>query len=139
MAEVGRLTKDEWDRLEPLLSEADNAVHAHFIASPAAHALLGSSDKSPGYLLLQRLKELNDEAAIKLFRATEMYHHEITRADITAAYLEGKRAGRARCCAKGPVGQPSADLSPAAWAEGEGGAPPCTGGDRRPRPTRGQE
>jgi len=93
MAEVGRLTKEEWDSLEPLLSEADKAVHGQFVASPAANALVGSTDKSPGYLLLQRLKELNDETAIKLFRATEMYHHEITRADITAAYLAGKRAG----------------------------------------------
>jgi hypothetical protein len=101
MAEVGRLTKDEWDRLEPLLSEADRLAHEQFMASPAAQALTGQTDKSPGYLLLQRLKELDDEAAVKLFRAAEMYHHEITRADITAAYLEGRRAGRVDCCAKG--------------------------------------
>jgi len=97
MAEAGRLTKDEWESLEPLLSEADRLAHEQFMVSPAAQALMGDTDKSPGYLLLQRLKELDDEAAVKLFRAAEMYHHEITRADITAAYLEGKRAGRVDC------------------------------------------
>jgi len=94
MAEVGRLTKEDWDRLEPLLSEADRLAHEQFMASPAAEALMGQTDKTPGYLLLQRLKEIDDETAVRLFRATEMYHHEITRADITAAYLEGRRTGR---------------------------------------------
>jgi hypothetical protein len=97
MAEVGRLTKEEWDNLEPLLAEADKITHERFVQSPAAQALTGAADKTPGYLLLQRLKELNDEVAIKLFRASEMYHHEITRADITVAYLAGKQT----CCPDG--------------------------------------
>jgi hypothetical protein len=97
MAEAGRLTVQEWDSLEPLLSEADKATHAEFMRNPEARAVTGDVDTTPGYLLLQRLKELNDERAIKLFRATEMYHHEITRANITVAYLAGKQA----CCPKG--------------------------------------
>ncbi|MFB3881024.1 MAG: hypothetical protein ACE149_07155 [Armatimonadota bacterium] len=92
MAEAGRLTKEEWDDLEPLLAEADRQTHERFVQSPEAQSLIGDEQNSPGYLLLQRLKELNDETAIKLFRAAEMYHHEITRADITVAYLAGKQA-----------------------------------------------
>ncbi|HUU53996.1 MAG TPA: hypothetical protein VMY87_03670 [Armatimonadota bacterium] len=94
MAEAGRLTKEEWEELEPLLAEADQGAHERFMRSPEARALLGEEDKTPGFLLLQRLKELDDQTAIKLFRATEMYQHEITRADISAAYLRGKAIGR---------------------------------------------
>jgi hypothetical protein len=97
MAEAGRLTKEEWDSIEPLLAEADKATHERFVQSPEAQSLTGAADKTPGYLLLQHLKELNDEVAIKLFRASEMYHHEITRADITVAYLAGKQT----CCPDG--------------------------------------
>lgn len=95
MADFGRLTKEEWDALEPQLAVADKAAHEAFIATPQAQAVVGVTATTPGYLLLQRLKELNDETAIQLFRITEMYHHEITRADIAAAYLAGKAAGRA--------------------------------------------
>ncbi len=94
MAEVGRLTKEEWDTLEPLLAEADKTTHEQFVAAAEAQTLTGVTDKSPGYLLLQRIKELGDDTAIKLFRASEMYHHEITRADITAAFLRGLQLGR---------------------------------------------
>lgn len=96
MAELGRLTKDEWDALEPLLAAADKAAHEQFMRSPAAKSLLEESDETPGYQLLQRLKELNDQTAVRLFRAVEMYHHELTRADITAAFLRGKEVGEAR-------------------------------------------
>lgn len=95
MAELRRLTKDEWDALEPLLAEADKVAHQRFMESPAAKALLMDSQKTPGYQLLQRLKELEDEAAIQLFRAVEMYHHELTRADIIVAFLRGRDVGRA--------------------------------------------
>jgi len=95
MAETGRLTKEEWEDLEPLLAAADRGAHERFMRSPEATSLLGETDKTPGYLLLQRLTELNDHTAIRLFRAVEMYHHELTRADITAAFLRGKELGRA--------------------------------------------
>jgi len=94
MAHSGRLTKAEWDNLEPLLAEADRAAHERFMSSSEAQALLGEAPKGPGYQLLRRLKELNDQTAIKLFRATEMYQHEINRADITTAFLCGKDIGR---------------------------------------------
>jgi len=95
MAGEGRLTKEEWDELEPLLAAADRAAHERFMGSPETRTLMGDTDKTPGYLLLQHLKKLDDQAAVKLFRAAEMYQHEITRADITAAYLRGKKIGGA--------------------------------------------
>jgi len=95
MAETERLTKQEWQDLEPLLAAADRAAHEGFLRNPEASSLMGELAKTPGYLLLERLKELGDDTAVKLFRAVEMYHHEITRADITAAYLRGKELGRA--------------------------------------------
>jgi hypothetical protein len=95
MSDVGRLTKEEWDDLEPRLAKADRDTHERFVSGAEAKSLLGDTDKTPGFLLLQRLKELGDETAVKLFRAAEMYHHEITRADIGLAYLRGKEVGRA--------------------------------------------
>jgi hypothetical protein len=95
MAEADRLSRQEWQDLEPLLAAADRATHEGFLRNPEAAALMGESAKTPGYLLLEHLKELGDDAAVRLFRAMEMYHHEITRADITAAYLRGKELGRA--------------------------------------------
>jgi hypothetical protein len=96
MVEKGRLTKAEWEDLEPLLARADRSAHDQFMRdrTPEVRSLLGDSGKSPGYLLLRHLKETNDQTAIKLFRAVEMYHHEITRADIAAAFLRGKEIGR---------------------------------------------
>jgi hypothetical protein len=93
--ETGRLTKEEWDDLEPRLAAAEQDAHQQFMESPETRALLGETEKTPGYLLLQRVKELNDQEAVKLFRAVEMYHHELTRADIAAAYLRGKEIGAA--------------------------------------------
>jgi hypothetical protein len=92
MAEPLHLTKEEWDELEPVLAAADSAAHEQFMESPEAKALLGDTEMTPGYLLLQHLKKIGDQEAVKLFRATEMYHHEITRADIAAAYLQAKKA-----------------------------------------------
>ena len=95
MAETPRLTKQQWDDLEPLLAAADRAAHQRFMRSAEAASVMRGSDKTPGYLLLERLKQLHDPTVVKLFRAMEMYHHEITRADITAAYLRGEQLGRA--------------------------------------------
>jgi len=94
MADRDRLTKDEWDDLEPLLRDADRAVHERFLANAEARAVLGETDRSPGYLLLQHLQASGDQKGVKLLRAAEMYQHEITRADITAAYLRGEEVGR---------------------------------------------
>jgi hypothetical protein len=94
MAEKDRLTKEEWGDLESRLVEAENTAHTQFMANSEAKKLMGETDKTPGYLLLQRLRELGDKQAVDLFRAVEMYHHELSRADIAAAYLRGKEVGR---------------------------------------------
>ena len=88
------LTAEDWDDLEPRLAAAERGAHDAFMATEEVIALTGGSEFTPGYLLLQRLKSLSDPEGIRLFRAMEMYHHEITRADITAAFLRGQeRAG----------------------------------------------
>ena len=89
-----RLTKEEWDDLEPCLADAERAAHERFVKSAEIQEVMGGSDKTPGYLLLQRLKGLNDKEAVQLFRAVEMYHHEITRADIAVAYARGKEVAK---------------------------------------------
>ncbi len=87
------LTPEEWEDLEPRLAAAERGAHEAFMATEEVLALTGGTEFTPGYLLLQRLKTLNDPEAIRLFRAMEMYHHEITRADITAAFLRGREQG----------------------------------------------
>lgn len=89
-----RLTEQEWADLEPRLAAAERAAHDEYMNSEEVAALTGGSEFTPGYLLLQRLKAANDQEGIRLFRAMEMYHHEITRADITAAFLRGKEVGK---------------------------------------------
>ena len=93
MAESSRLTKEEWDALEPRLEHAERGAHELFMQTPETQALLGGAEHTPGYVLLQHLKEQNDQTAIRLFRAVEMYHHELTRANIAAAFLYGKETG----------------------------------------------
>ena len=97
MAEPGRLSKEEWDDLEPRLVAVEQEAHGRFMASPETRKLIREGDKTPGYLLLQKLREINDAEAVRLFRAVEMYYHELTRADITAAFLRGKEVGWAGC------------------------------------------
>jgi len=84
------LTAEEWEDLEPRLAGAERAAHDAFMATEDMVALTGGAEFTPGYLLLQRLKTINDTEAVRLFRAVEMYHHELTRADIAAAYLRGR-------------------------------------------------
>ncbi len=89
-----RMTQEEWQDLEPRLAGAERAAHNEYTSSPEAAELTGGSEYTPGYLLLQRLKVANDQEGIRLFRAMEMYHHELTRADIAAAFLRGKEIGK---------------------------------------------
>ena len=100
MAGLCRMSKEEWDDLEPKLAEAERAAHAHYMESEEVRALLGRTDKTPGYLLLQRLREMDDEKGIELFRAVEMYYHELTRADIAVAFQHGKGIGASGGCKK---------------------------------------
>ncbi len=89
-----RMTQEEWQDLEPRLAAAERAAHDEYVRGEEIVALTGGSEYTPGYLLLQRLKAANDQEGIRLFRAIEMYHHELTRADITAAFLRGREIGR---------------------------------------------
>ncbi len=84
------LTAEEWEDLEPRLAAAERAAHEAFMATEEMAALGAGGEFTPGYLLLQRLKDMDDQEAIHLFRLMEMYHHEITRADIAAAYLRAR-------------------------------------------------
>ena len=88
-----RVTKEEWEMIEPRLAAAERVAHDEYMSDPEVVETLGGAEFTPGYLLLQHLKAANDQKGIKLFRVMEMYHHEITRADIAAAYLLGKSTG----------------------------------------------
>ena len=91
--ERDHLTKEEWQDLEPYLVEAEAHARAEYLATEQAKALLGERQETPGYLLLQRLKERGDEEGVRLFRAAEMYQHELVRHDLAVAYLRGKQVG----------------------------------------------
>jgi hypothetical protein len=91
---MDRVTQEEWEALEPRLAGAERAAHDAFMNSPDVRQLLSGTEFTPGYLLLQRLREARDEEGIRLFRAMEMYHHELMRADIAAAFLYGKSLAR---------------------------------------------
>jgi hypothetical protein len=94
MADEDRLTKQQWQDLEPYLVAAEERAREEFFLSPQAQEVLGDSRETPGYHLLKRLKASKEEAAVRLFRLFELYHHEITRADIAAAFLRGFALGR---------------------------------------------
>jgi hypothetical protein len=85
-----QMTTEEWEDLEPRLAAAERAAHDEFMATDEVRELTGGAEFTPGYLLLQRLKLLKDPEAIRFFRAMEMYHHELTRADINAAFQRGR-------------------------------------------------
>ena len=89
-----QMTTEEWEDLEPRLAAAERAAHEAFMATEEVTELTGGAEFTPGYLLLQRLKAANDQESIHLFRAMEMYHHELTRADIAAAFLRGREIGK---------------------------------------------
>ena len=89
-----RMTEQEWADLEPRLAGAERAAHDEYMRTEEVAALTGGSEYTPGYLLLQRLKAANDQESIHLFWAMEMYHHELTRADIAAAFLRGREIGK---------------------------------------------
>ena len=89
-----RMTQQEWEDLEPRLAAAERVAHEEFMRSSEVAMLAGGAEYTPGYLLLQRLKSTDDQEGIRLFRAMEMYHHELTRADISAAFLRGREVAR---------------------------------------------
>lgn len=92
MLERSHLTKEEWDDLEPLLVEAERHAHDEYLTQEAPLELRGA-ESSPGGLLLRRLIASGDREALALFRAAEMYFHELSRHGYAAAYLRGKQVG----------------------------------------------
>ena len=93
MLEQTHLTKEEWDDLEPLLRQAEQHAHEEYFAQEAPRALLPDAEVTPGCLLLRRLVASGDQEAVALFRAAEMYFHELSRHGYAAAYLRGKQVG----------------------------------------------
>jgi len=96
MPDQDRLTKEQWQDLEPYLARAEEKAREEFRASEQARALPADSRETPGYHLLKRLKESGDPELTRLFHLVELYQHEMTRADIAAAFLRGFQLGRER-------------------------------------------
>ncbi|HUT73640.1 MAG TPA: hypothetical protein VM221_02250 [Armatimonadota bacterium] len=90
MADGLHLTQQEWERLEPQLAAAEAHAHEEFFDMEEARALLGEDRTTPGARLLRRLLQGGDETAVALFRAAEMYNHELTRHGYAAAYRCGR-------------------------------------------------
>ncbi len=87
------LSKEEWDLLEPLLQEAEKHADEEFFASDLAKDLLRvGSRETPGNILLRYLRDHEDETAVRLFRAMELYNHEMVRHDLAVAYRLGKES-----------------------------------------------
>jgi hypothetical protein len=91
MEDQFHLTAEQWAKLEPLLQEADKHAHAEFFAGSTAKDLLrGTSEETPGNILLRYLRERGDETGVRLFRAMELYNHELLRHGIAIAFHLGE-------------------------------------------------
>jgi hypothetical protein len=89
--ELLHLTEAQWEKLEPKLREAEQHAHREFFAGDMAKDLLrGSSEDSPGAILLRYLKDRKDETGVRLLRATELYQHELMRHDLAVAFHLGE-------------------------------------------------
>jgi hypothetical protein len=94
MADEFHLSQQEWEALEPRLAAAEAHAHGEFFDMEDMRQVLGADRTTPGARLLRRLLQGGDEEAIGLFRAAEMYHHELTRHGYAAAYRCGVDAAR---------------------------------------------
>lgn len=93
--ETFHLTHEQWEALEPVLQQAEAHAHEEFFASEASQDLLRTgSEETPGNILLHYLREKGDETAVRLFRAMELYQHELVRHDIAAAYHLGESSNK---------------------------------------------
>ena len=95
MSDQLHLTQEEWEHLEPRLAAAEAHAYDEFFAMQDAQALLGDDRTTPGARLLRLLLQSGDETAVALFRATEMYNHELTRHGYAAAYRCGAERQKA--------------------------------------------
>jgi len=96
MADDFHLMQQEWEDLEPRLAGAEAHAHDEFFEIEEMRAVLGEDRTTPGARLLRLLLQAGNEEAVALFRAAEMYNHELTRHGYAAAYRCGKDAGRAQ-------------------------------------------
>ena len=88
--EMLHLTEAQWSKLEPNLREAEEHAHQEFFSGELVKDLLrGSSEDSPGAILLRYLKERKDETGVRLLRAAELYQHELMRHDLAVAFNLG--------------------------------------------------
>lgn len=94
MADDFHLTQQEWEELEPRLAAAEAHAHDEFFEMEEARALLGEDRTTPGARLLRLLLQGGNEEAVALFRAAEMYNHELTRHGYAAAYRGGRNGAR---------------------------------------------
>jgi hypothetical protein len=89
---ITHLTEKQWEKLEPLLQEAEMHAHEEFFAGEAAKDLLREgTNETPGNILLRYLREKGDDTGLRLFRAMELYQHEIVRHDLAAAFQLGRK------------------------------------------------
>jgi len=94
MADDFHLSQQEWEELEPRLAAAEAHAHGEFFEMEDMQQVLGADRTTPGARLLRLLLQGGDEEAIALFRAAEMYNHELTRHGYAAAYRCGVDAAR---------------------------------------------
>jgi hypothetical protein len=85
------MTEEQWAIIEPLLRESESHAHEEFFESQIAKDLLREgSDETPGNILLRYLRSRGDDTAVRLFRAMELYQHEILRHDLAIAFHLGQ-------------------------------------------------
>jgi len=94
MADDFHLTQQEWEHLEPRLSAAEAHAHEEFFETEEAQALLGDDRATPGSRLLRLLLQSGNDEAVAVFRAMEMYNHELTRHGYAAALRLGVEMGK---------------------------------------------
>ena len=95
MADDFHLVQQEWEDLEPRLAAAEEHAHAEFFEMDEMRAVLGDDRTTPGARLLRLLLQAGNDEAVALFRAAEMYNHELTRHGYAAAYRCGMDAAKA--------------------------------------------
>ncbi len=87
--EMFRMTEEEWKRLEPLLVEAEKQGREEYFQSGPGDP---ARPEDPGTFLLRHLIRRGDAEGVVLFRAVEMYFHELSRKGYMAAFTLGKQS-----------------------------------------------
>ncbi|UCH33547.1 MAG: hypothetical protein JSV65_13380 [Armatimonadota bacterium] len=96
MADDLHLTQEEWEALEPHLATAETHAHDEFFTMDDMQQILGDDRTTPGARLLRLLLQSGNDEAVALFRAAEVYNHELTRHGYAAAFRCGVGAAKAR-------------------------------------------